>query len=150
MKRKINGLLAIILSAYSTITFANLDLITWKGTYFNAIPNQKGVSQAYCKEHTPGSFIHVVKDALAHPVYTDKGIKLDRATFHIQNTHGFYLMHGDFWATGKTNNVEWQDHIYYFLSKLTEAGEGRGVWSSGKCKGFYIGVAVKNNNIKQV
>lgn len=128
--------------------FANLDLITWKGIYYDPIPNQKNISQAFCEAHNPGSFIHVVKDALAHPVYTDRGIKLDRAKFYMEQKHGVYLIHGDFWASGKSNGKSWQDHIYFYLTKLSEAGIGHGVWSSDKCKGYYLGVAVKDNNLK--
>lgn len=130
------------------LTFADLDLITWKGTYHDPIPNQKEISQAFCDAHNPGSFVHIVKDALTHPVYTERGIKLDRATFHIKQEHGIYLIHGDFWASGKSNGRAWEDHIYYYISKLTEAGKSYGVWSSDKCKGFYLGIAIKNNNLK--
>jgi hypothetical protein len=128
---------------FPSLSFANLESVTWKGTYHDAIPNKKDVSLAYCKAHTPGSFIHVVKAPISRQFITDKGITLDRGTFHLKKTHHVYLLHGDFWATGKTNDVSWQDHIYWYATKLTEAGITRGVWSSNECKGFYTGIAIK-------
>ena len=138
--------IVLVLMLISPLAWAKLDLITWKGTYYQAMPNKKGISQQYCEEHTPGSFVHVVKDALARPVFTDRGIKLDRATFKLNHVRGVYLITGDFWATGQSNHVTWQDHIYYHLYKLTESGETRGVWSTNECKGLYVGVVVRNKN----
>lgn len=129
--------------SYPSISFANLDLITWKGIYYQAIPNKKNISMEYCKAHTPGTFIHTVKDTVA---YTNKGIKLDNPTFHMQKKQGIYLIHGDIWASGKTKNVPWHDHIYYYAYKLSEAGITQGVWSSNECKGRYIGFALYNKN----
>ena len=59
MKQKL-VLTFFILMPY--ISWADLDLITWKGIYYQAKPIKKGISLKYCKEHTIGSFIHTIKD----------------------------------------------------------------------------------------
>lgn len=69
---------------FTSFTYADLSLITWKGLYYGAIPNRPGISPAYCKAHTPGSFIHVVKKPYARPLHTNRGFTLDRSTFHIE------------------------------------------------------------------
>lgn len=72
-------LITILLLEWPALTFANLSLVTWKGTYYGAIPNKKGISKTYCKEHTLGTFVHVVKKPFTKPIYTDRGIKLDHS-----------------------------------------------------------------------
>ncbi|WP_131782398.1 hypothetical protein [Legionella gresilensis] len=126
------------------LAFANLDSITWKGIYYQAIPNRSGVTESYCEEHTLGTFIHVVKDALVHPIITNKGIKLDHASFNMDKIDGVYLIHGSFLATG----MQWQDRIYYYLYKYSEAGITKGIWYSKDCKGLYKGIAIENRNHK--
>src|SRR5258706_13226886 len=124
--RKIVTFLFLVL--YSCLVFANLNLITWKGTYYDGIPNKKGITRTYCKEHTPGTFIHVVKDVLAHPIITDKNVKFSHSTFNIDKVGGIYLMHGDILATGNLKGVPWHEHIHYYIYKFSEAGITRGVW----------------------
>src|SRR5688572_15362371 len=101
-----------LLSLIPSLALANLDLITWKAAYYHPMPNQKGISQAYCNAHNPGIFIHVVKEALEHPVYTNRGIKMDRAHLTIKEEHGVYLLQGDFWASGTYHGKAWEDHNY--------------------------------------
>jgi hypothetical protein len=143
MKHKFVFLFATL---FSCMAFANLNLITWKGIYYQAAPNRVGITKKYCENHTPGTFVHVVKDALLHPIITDKGIKLDHASFNIDNVDGVYLIRGDLLATGKSTGVQWQDHIYYYLYKFTEAGITKGIWYTNDCKGLYKGFAIKNTN----
>ena len=50
----------------------------------------------------------------------------------------------DFIATGKTGDKQWQDHVYYYLYKLSDLGITKGVWSSTECKGLYLGEVLKN------
>lgn len=141
----IEKLLIPLIITFSTISSsycANFSTVTWKGIYYQAIPNQPGVSANYCIQHSPGSFIHTVKGGLAHPLITNKGIKLDHPQFHLKKENGIYLIHGSFVATGKTNNQVWKDHIHYYLYKLTDLGVTRGVWSTNKCKGLYKGIVI--------
>ncbi len=121
---------------------ANYSTVTWKGTYYDAIPNQAGVSKEYCKRHVPGAFIHVVNQVLTQPIITDKGIILDQAEFAIKKVNGVYLINGSFRSRGKMNNQQWEEHIQYYLYKLTEYGMTQGVWSSKDCKGLYVGKVV--------
>lgn len=144
MKQK---LIVIIMMLLPSIAFANLDLITWKGTYYHAVPINKETSSAYCKAHSPGSFIHTVRDKF---FVTDKGIKLDHPIFNIDKVESVYLIHGSLIATGKTANKWWHDHLYYFAYKYTEAGDTKGVWYSSKCKGLYKGTAISKINEKML
>jgi len=125
------------------IAFANLDLITWKGTYYHAVPINKHVSLEYCKEHTPGSFIHTVQSQFA---VTDKNIRLDHSVFHIDKVGNVFLIYGDITATGNTRDKPWHDRLHYYAYKFTEAGVTEGIWYSDKCKGLYKGIAIKNEN----
>jgi hypothetical protein len=120
--------------------------VTWQGNYFHAIPNKPGVSKEYCKQHSPGIFIHTVNNALAHPIITENGIKLNQAKFHIKKENGVFLIQGSFQATGQTNNQKWEDTIHYYLYKLTDLGITRGVWSSKQCKGLYVGKVLENKS----
>lgn len=140
LKQKMLTLLALLAPC---ICQANLDLITWKGTYYQAKPIQKNISLAYCEEHTPGSFIHTIKDS---SVVTDKNILLSHTHFKMDKVNNVYLMHGDFLATAKTGQKTWQDHIYYFVYKFTESGVTEGIWYTGQCKGLYKGIAIKDAN----
>lgn len=133
---------------FSCPSYANLDLTTWKGTYYHSIPNRIGISKSYCKEHTPGTFIHTVKDALIHPIITDKGIKLDHASFHIDKVEGVYLIHGLFLATGKSKGVQWKEYIYYYLYKFSEMGITKGIWYTNNCKGLYKGIVINKKRHK--
>lgn len=135
-------LFLFIFTIFTINSYANLNAITWKGVYYNPLPNQKNITQAYCDAHNPGILIHVVKKPYSRTLITDKHIKLDRSTFHIKKKNGIYFIYGDFYA----HKNHWQDHIYYRVYKLTEAGVTRGFWYSDKCKGFYLGTVVKNNN----
>jgi hypothetical protein len=143
---KVNLLLSIlILSLFHEISFASFRSITWKGTYYQGIPNKNNISNEYCKNHTPGTFFHSVNNVLAHGIKTDKGIRLDHATFHEEKRHGLYFISGDLIAHGRTENINWDDHIYYYLYKLTENGLTQGVWRTKECKGLYAGVVVNKN-----
>lgn len=136
------GLLLIIPS----VSFANLDLITWKGIFYNAQPIKPGITKSYCEEHTPGEVIHTTKQTRNGAVMTNKGIKLDRITLTIDKVDNIYLLHGELDATYSKNNKYWKDHIYYYHYKYSEAGTGKGVWYSPECKGNYLGIAIKNDN----
>jgi hypothetical protein len=140
MKQKLY-LLCLIL--FPCISWANLDLITWKGTYYQAKPIKKGITLAYCKEHTIGNFIHTIKDS---NIKTDKNILLTDSHFNIDKVNNIYLIHGDFLATSKANKSAWQDRIYYFLYKFSENGITKGIWYTDKCKGLYKGIAIKDAN----
>ncbi|MEO8400350.1 MAG: hypothetical protein ABI597_00965 [Gammaproteobacteria bacterium] len=128
---------------FPSVTWANLDLITWKGIYYQAVPIKKEVTQDYCNAHTPGTFIHTIKDTFA---LTNKGIKLDHTNFNIDKVDNIYLIHGDFVASGQLGNKPWHDHIFYNLYKLSEAGTTKGVWYTSECKGLYKGIAIRNKN----
>ena len=126
--------------------FAKLDSITWKGTYYQAVPVKNGISKDYCEEHSPGSFIHIVKEASTNSFVTDKGIKLDSVFFNVDKIDGIYLIHGSIVARGNSKGIQWQELIHYYLYKLSEAGITKGVWYSKNCKGLYRGIALKNNS----
>ncbi len=115
-------------------------IIIWKANYYGAIPNQPGINQAYCDAHEPGVFIGNVQDELAHGAQTNHQIFLDQFTFQEQKINGLYFMQGSLQATGKYLGKPWQDKISYYVYKLTEEGQTQGVWSSGTCKGWYLGV----------
>lgn len=129
------------------ISFANqIPHLIWKSSYFGAIPNKKGISQHFCKNHEPGTFIGNVEDELARGAITNHHIKLDQFTFHVEQTQGIYLMHGTTLAHGVINHKKWQIPIQYYVYKLTPAGKTFGVWSSQECKGFYEGTIFKNKS----
>lgn len=137
------NILILFMIIYSPISFASSDTdVAWKGTYYQAVPRKKNISQKYCEEHTPGSFIHSVKNVLNNGIKTDKGIILDHASFHEQQERGLYFINGDFIAHGKTNNLKWEEHIYYYFYKLDQFGVTRGVWSTPECKGLYTGIVI--------
>ena len=139
-------LISICILLVPNLLFANAESITWKGTYYNGVPIKKGVTKEYCSEHTPGTFIHVVKDALKHPLVTNKRIILDHATFNSDKVDSIYLLHGQLRAMKKSNKVKWQDKIDYFLYKHDEAGITKGVWYSSECKGLYKGIVINQNH----
>ncbi|WP_419418504.1 hypothetical protein ACNVED_08025 [Legionella sp. D16C41] len=134
----------LFLLCYSSSLLANSNSVVWKGAYYAPVPIKKGVSQQYCNNHNPGTFIHVVKEALTHPIYTDKKIKLSQARFIVDKVKDIYLIHGSFLASGKQNNKTWQETIYYFLFKKSEYGITQGVWYTKYCKGLYRGVQINN------
>jgi hypothetical protein len=137
-------LITIFLFSYQSSGYCeNFASVTWKGNYFNSIPNKHGVSRDYCKHHSPGVFIHTVNSALTHPIITKTGVKLDHAEFYQKKANGLYFIKGSFLATGQMNNRKWKDTIHYYLYKLSDLGVTRGVWSSNECKGLYIGKVVK-------
>jgi hypothetical protein len=68
---------------------------------------------------------------------------MDYFTFHVENKNGIYLMKGNTVATGKSSDKIWQDHIHYYVYKLSDEGITQGVWSSAECKGFYLGEIIK-------
>lgn len=115
--------------------------MTWIGSYYESVPNRENISAKYCEEHTPGDFSVIIKTNadLFRPIVTNKNIRLFKPTINKHLIHGIYFIDGDFWASGKTKNIEWQDHIYYYLYKLTEHDTAKGVWSSRDCKGLYKG-----------
>lgn len=119
------------------------NLLIWKATYYNSIPNQQNVSQKYCNQHEPGTFIGTVQDELKKDTTTNHQIKLSHFTFHQKIQNGIYLMKGTLIANGKTNNENWQDSIHYYVYKLTPNGMTQGVWSSTQCKGLYLGTVIK-------
>lgn len=131
----------LFLLLFPSICFANIDDITWRGTYYAAKPLKKNISLAYCQAHTPGSFIHTINQALTQPIITDRNIKLTRATFHEDKMNDMYLIHGDLFASQKT----WQEHIYYFLYKFSEAGITRGIWFTNDCRGLYHGMIISKS-----
>ncbi len=131
---------------FSNASLANLDLITWKGIYYKAVPHKKGVTKKYCKEHSPGTFIHTIKDGIARPIITNKGINLKQISFNMDKVDGIYLINGSLIASGKTAKTAWHDRIDYFLYKYSEAGITQGVWYSDQCKGFYKGLVLNDRN----
>ncbi|HSW70040.1 MAG TPA: hypothetical protein VLI69_07835 [Gammaproteobacteria bacterium] len=120
-------------------SYANLELITWKGTYYQARPIKKGVSLKYCKEHTIGTFIHTIKD---RNIITDKHILLSDPHFNIDKINNIYLIYGDLLAISNSKKSVWRDRIHYFLCKFNENGITEGVWYTDKCKGLYMGIAI--------
>lgn len=147
MKQK---LIFLATGLFFNTSLANLELITWQGTYYQAIPVKTGITKKYCNEHTPGTFIHTIKSAFAHPLITDKGIKLSDPVFNVDKIDGIYLIHGSFLATGESKDIPWQDHIDYFFYKFTEAGITKGVWYTNECKGLYKGIAIGNKNPQHI
>lgn len=142
--KKLILLTTVFFSSYPLSGYCeNFASVTWKGNYFNSIPNKPGISNDYCKSHSPGVFIHTVNSALNHPIITKSGVKLDHAEFHQRKENGVYLIQGSFLATGQINNRRWKDTIHYYLYKLSDLGTTRGVWSSNECKGLYVGKVLK-------
>jgi hypothetical protein len=88
------------------------------------------------------AFTHIVKEALEHPIYTDKGIKLANAKFNVEKTDNIYLIHGSFLASGQDRDKLWQEKIHYFLFKKSEYGLTQGIWYTKYCKGLYRGSRV--------
>lgn len=117
--------------------------LSWKSTYFQATPNQKGISQTYCLQHEPGTFIGMVNEQLKNGAINNRNIKLSNFTFNQHIKDGVYFMYGDLLANGQSNGVPWQDRIKYLAYKLTENGDTYGVWTTPECKGFYRGEVVK-------
>ena len=138
MKLKLPSI--ILLIGFPLLGFCNdASSFVWKSTYYGTVPRQKEISVTYCQQHEPGTFEGIVKDQLTHGAITNRHIQLTQFTFkqHIQN--GIYFMQGTLLASGVTGGKRWHDPIKYYVYKLTEDGVTRGVWSSEKCKGLYVG-----------
>lgn len=126
---------------FPILGFSEVNSITWKGIYDSAVPLNRSLTTNYCEQHTPGIFLHTVKDALAHPLITEKGIKLDKASFHQLKISGIYVIYGDLLASRpQKSDVTWK--INYFLYKFTEDGITNGIWYTPGCLGVYTGIAV--------
>jgi hypothetical protein len=136
----------LYLLCFPSILFANLDLITWKGIYYQAVPNKKGITKKYCNEHNPGTFIHTIHDGIDKPIITDKGINLKQISFKSDKVDSIYLIHGSLIASAKKAKNSWHDRIDYFLYKHSEAGITKGIWYSTQCKGLYKGIVLNNKN----
>ena len=139
----------LFLLFYSNYVFSDANSVIWRGEYYSALPIKKEISQRFCEAHSPGVFTHRVKEALNHPIFTNKGIKLANAKYTVDKVDGIYLIHGSFLASGKQKNKPWQETIHYFLFKKNEYGLTQGVWYTHSCKGLYRGTLVKNNEIKK-
>ena len=124
------------------ITHADAKSVTWSVTYYQAIPNKKEISAQYCSIHVLGTFIGDVNKQLHFGAITNHGIKLDKFTFNSRTNNGIYLMVGTLRARGQFKNIPWEDHIHYYVYKLSEYGLTKGIWSSGDCKGYLIGKVV--------
>jgi len=137
-----NFKIILLLFCYSSYVLGGANSVVWKGQYYNSIPIKKGISKSYCEMHCPGTFTHVVNEALEHPIYTDKGIKLANATFNVDKVDNLYLIHGSFLVSGKNRDKRdkpWQETIHYFLFKKSEYGLTQGIWYTNSCKGLYRG-----------
>lgn len=122
-----------------SFAYANEKDVIWSATYYQAIPNKKGISQDYCQAHTPGTFVGKVNEQLQFGAVTNRGIKLDQFTFHNKKIAGISFMEGSLRARGHTQKTNWEDHLRYYVYKLSEYGLTRGVWQSKECKGFFVG-----------
>lgn len=134
----------VLMMLYSQCILANPNTILWQGEYYAAVPIKKEITPHYCDSHSPGTFTHRVNDALAHPLYTDKKIKLAHAQFKVDKVDGIYLIHGSFLASGKYNKQSWQETIHYFLFKRSPSGVTQGIWYTPYCKGLYRGRPVNS------
>lgn len=123
-------------------TYANEKEVIWSAKYYDAVPNQKGISADYCQQHTPGTFVGAVKEQLKFGAITDRGIKLDHFTFNSKKIAGISFIEGSLRARGETQKTKWEDHLHYYVYKLSEYGLTRGVWQSKECKGFFVGKAI--------
>lgn len=123
----------------SSSAFSLSNNIIWRSTYYDAVPNKKGVTSLYCKQHSPGTFVGSINKELKEGATTNLGIKMSHMTYDIEKKHGIYFMRGTVFASGKTDQNTWKDHISYYIYKLNEHGTTRGAWSSDTCKGLYIG-----------
>lgn len=133
----------ILLMLFSSYIHADGTSSVWKGEYYQPMPINKVVSKQYCEAHSPGTFTHVVKEALNHPIYTDKGIKLSKAQFMVDKVDNIYLIHGSFLVSGQGKKGTWNEKLHYFLFKKTEYGTTQGVWYTSDCKGLYRGQLVR-------
>lgn len=138
MQRRLLISLVIFLFTSSHAFSLNTNII-WRSTYYDAIPNKKGVTSLYCKQHSPGTLVSSIKKESKESVMTNLGIKMSHLSYHVETKHGIHFMHGDVLASGKTDQNTWTDHISYYIYKLTDHGTTRGAWSSDTCKGLYIG-----------
>jgi len=142
IKLKRFSAMAITLLSVSSLSLANESSLIWKATYYGSVPNMKGITRLYCQQHEPGTFTGMVKNQLKNGALTDKNVYLSHFIFHSKISNGIYFMHGELIAAGKTNDLSWKDHIYYYVYKLTAMGNTYGVWSSKTCKGFYKGIVM--------
>lgn len=143
-------LILLLIAVYPCIVLANLDQITWRGTYYQGIPIKKGISKQFCIDHTPGTFIHTVKSALTNSIITDKNIKLFHPSFKVEKVDNVYLIYGHYHAQGKSSKIIWEDLIHYYLYKFSEAGITKGIWYTNECKGLYEGIAIKDNQLDTI
>lgn len=143
---KIN-LLVLIMILVPKIIFGATEesSVIWKATYYASMPNQKNISQEYCNQHEPGTFIGTVQEQLKTGASTNHQVKLSHFTLHQTINNGIYFMNGTLFANGKRNGKDWHDIIHYYVYKLTPNGMTQGVWSSQQCKGLYLGTAAPNN-----
>lgn len=124
------------------LTYANEKEVIWSAKYYNAIPNKKGISAYYCQQHTPGIFVGTVNEQLKFGAITDRRITLDQFTFKSKKIAGISFIEGSLRARGKTQKTKWEDHLHYYVYKLSEYGLTRGVWQSKECKGFFVGKVI--------
>ncbi len=143
MNTYLKPLLLFSLCIFSTTIMAQNSKIIWKASYYNPTPNKENISQQYCNIHNPGTFIGSVNKQLLNGAITSKKIKLKHFTFHQQIVKGIYLMHGSVIASSLKKDSHWTDHIHYYIYKLTPHGRTQGIWTSGDCKGLFIGEVLK-------
>lgn len=136
------SVLSVFSLVIAPVAHADAKSTIWSVSYYQSMPNKKGISTSYCSSRLPGTFIGAVNKQLQYGVITNRNIKLDKFSFDSKLSDGIYFLTGNFRARGQFKNIPWEDHVHYYAYKLSEYGLTKGVWSSGDCKGYFIGQVV--------
>lgn len=134
--------LSTILIGVSAVALAANKPIIWKASFHDVMPNRAGVTQAYCRSHSPNVFKTTVKQIMTTGVKSANGVMVKYKDYNVDKAHGLYFIQVDAVMSGKFHGKPWSEKMYLHEQKLTPNGLTDVVWSSPSCKGKFTGKAI--------
>ena len=118
--------------------------VLWDVKYHDITSARKGISDAYCRSHSPDNLRGTVAQFMNEGVKAKGGVTVKYKSYDESEKNGLYFATVDAVFSGFYAGKPWQIETWMQEQKVTPNGRTDVVWSNNDCKGKFTGAPARD------
>mgnify|MGYP007061592206 CR=1 FL=1 len=120
--------------------------VVWTAVFTDTQPNAPGISEQYCRAHTPTVMVTTIKQITGkRGVRAINGVNVRYLSYKTREIHGIYFNIVNAIIRGKIHGKAWSTPMKLYEQTLSPTGVTNTVWATQNCKGKFVGTATVLN-----
>jgi len=115
--------------------------VIWTAVFSNFTPIRKGITNSYCKSHSPSVIVTTIKQITSKEGINGlNGVNIRYLSYKTVKKDNLYFNIVNAIVSGKTKQGKnWSEPMKLYEQTLSPVGVTYTVWSTPNCKGTFLG-----------